>query len=152
MPMTNKEVISQLNTLIETCKDGEYGFRACAEHLESEELRSVLSRRADDCALAAKELQSEVQGLGGEPDTGGSASGALHRGWVALRDKLAGYTDLAMLQECERGEDVALARYQKALERDLPTQVRTMVERQFQGVQRNHDEIRNLRDRLKTTA
>ena len=152
MTMSNKEVISVLNDVIENCKDGEYGFRACAEHVSSDELRSLLSRRADDCAVAAKELQAQVEMLGGKPDTGGSASGALHRGWVAVRDKLTGYTDLAMLEECERGEDVALARYRKALERDLPPGVKTLIERQFQGVLRNHDQIRNLRNRLKTTA
>ena len=150
--MTNKEVIAKLNELIETCKDGEYGFRACAEHVSSDELRSLLNGRAGDCEQGAKELQSQVALLGGEADTSGSASGALHRGWVAARGKLAGYTDLAMLSECERGEDVALARYRKALECDLPTGVKSVVERQFQGVQRNHDQIRNLRERLKTTA
>ena len=115
-------------------------------------MRSLLNRRAAECEQAAKELQSQVALLGGEPDTKGSASGALHRGWVAARGKLAGYTDLAMLNECERGEDVALARYRKTLEHELPTGVKSIVERQFQGVQRNHDQIRDLRNRLTTTA
>lgn len=150
--MTNKEVITKLNELIETCKDGEYGFRACAEHVGSDELRSLLDRRASECEQAARDLQAQVALLGGEPDTKGSASGALHRGWVAARGKLAGYTDLAMLKECERGEDVAIARYRKTLVCDLPTGVKSVVERQFQGVQRNHDQVRDLRDRLKTTA
>jgi uncharacterized protein (TIGR02284 family) len=150
--MTHKEVIATLNDLIETCKDGEYGFRACADHVGSDELRLLLDRRGNECEQAAKELQSQVELLGGEPDTKGSASGALHRGWVAARGKLAGYTDLAMLKECERGEDVALARYRRALVCELPTGVKSVVERQFQGVQSNHDQIRNLRDRLKTTA
>jgi uncharacterized protein (TIGR02284 family) len=150
--MTNNEAIATLNDLIETCKDGEYGFRACADHVGSDELRLLLDRRGGECAQSAKELQSQVLLLGGQPDTKGSASGALHRGWVAARGKLAGYTDLAMLSECERGEDVALARYRRALVGDLPTGVKSLVERQFQGVLRNHDQIRNLRDRLKTAA
>src|SRR5678810_541401 len=33
--MTNENVIDTLNTLIETCKDGEYGFRTCAENVKS---------------------------------------------------------------------------------------------------------------------
>ena len=37
--MTNENVIDTLNTLIETCKDGEYGFRTCAEHVKSAQLR-----------------------------------------------------------------------------------------------------------------
>ena len=31
MTLDTKEVISTLNDLIETCKDGEKGFRVCAE-------------------------------------------------------------------------------------------------------------------------
>ncbi len=150
--MISKDIIDRLNELIETCKDGEYGFLACAEHVGSEELRTLLERRATEYELAAKELQAQVALLGGEPDTGGSASGAWHRGWVAARGMLAGYNDLAMLKECERGEDVALARFRKALACELPTGVKSVVERQFQGVQRNHDQMRTLRDRLKTTA
>ena len=33
--MDNDDVISTLNDLIETCKDGEYGYRASAEHLRN---------------------------------------------------------------------------------------------------------------------
>jgi hypothetical protein len=72
------------------------------------------------------------------PETGGSASGALHRGWVSLRGSVAGYSDKTMLEECERGEDVALERYRDALDEALPDQVRMLIERQYEGVKRNH--------------
>lgn len=147
--MTNDEVIETLNDLIETCKDGEYGFRACAEHVESASIATLLTRRADDCAEGARELQAQVAQLGGKPDTGGTATGAMHRGWVSVRGTLEGYDDLAMLEECERGEDVAVARYRSALKEALPESVRAVVQRQYEGVKRNHDQVRDLRDRLK---
>lgn len=148
--MTNDEVISTLNDLIETCKDGEFGFRACAEHVESASIATLLTRRAEDCQEAARELQAQVIQLGGKADTGGSTTGAMHRGWVAVRGTLQGYDDLAMLEECERGEDAAKASYRKALEDPLPETLRSLVERQYEGVKRNHDQIRELRDRLKS--
>lgn len=147
--MSNDDVIDTLNTLIETCKDGEYGFRSCAEHAKSDELRTFFNRRAQECEQGARELQAQVVEYGGEPDTGGSAAGAMHRGWVAVRGTLAGYSDTAMLEECERGEDAAVARYRKALEKPLPATLKAIVERQSQGVKRNHDEVRGLRDRFK---
>ena len=150
--MDNKDVISTLNDLIETCKDGEYGFRECAEHAKSDSLRSLFTARAQDCEKASRELQMEVSHLGGQPDTGGSASGALHRGWVAVRGTLTGYSDQAMLDECERGEDAALARYRKALKESLPADVMAIVSRQAEGAQRNHDQIRDLRDRMKASS
>ena len=150
--MSNDDIIDTLNDLIETCKDGEYGFRTSAEHAESTELRSLLTQRAEDCAKGSRELQAKVVELGGTPDSGGSAAGAIHRGWVSVRSVLTGHTDLALLEECERGEDQALDSYGEALEDDLPPQVRTIVERQCQGVQANHDQILALRDRLRATA
>lgn len=150
--MDNKEVISTLNDLIETCKDGEYGFRECAEHVKSESLRSLFTTRAKDCEQAGRELQTLVSQLGGEPDTGGSASGALHRGWVSVRATLTGYSDQGMLDECERGEDAAVARYRKALKEELPASVMTVVRKQAEGAQRNHDQIRDLRDRMKASS
>ena len=51
-----------------------------------------------------------------------------------------------MLAECERGEDVALRSYRNALDKVLPTEVRTIVERQYQGVLRNHDQVKALRN------
>ncbi|AKJ29777.1 ferritin-like domain-containing protein [Caldimonas brevitalea] len=147
--MSNDDVIDVLNNLIETCKDGEYGFNSCAEHCKSPELKAIFTSRAQDCRRGADELQARVAALGGKPDTGGSVAGALHRGWVATRDALTGRDDTAMLEECERGEDVALASYRKALQKDLPVDLRALIERQLQGAQRNHDQVKALRDSYK---
>jgi uncharacterized protein (TIGR02284 family) len=54
--------------------------------------------------------------------------------------------DHAILAECERGEDVAKSAYESALDKDLPVEVRTIVERQYRGVKENHDKIRDLRN------
>lgn len=147
--MTNEDVIDVLNDLIENCRDGEHGFKACAEHTQSTELRELFQSRSRECNGAALELQSLVTQKGGTPESSGSASGAVHRGWVAVKGTLSGYSDLAMLEECERGEDVAKARYKKALEQDLPADIHMVVTRQHDGAVRNHDQIRLLRDRLR---
>ena len=148
--MANKDTIGILNRLVETSKDGEYGFRMAAEHLLSMETKRLFNARAEECRRAAGELQALVMELGGSAEEGGSATGAIHRGWVAVKNKLAGYTDLAILEEAERGEDIALARYRDALEESLPLSVRALVQRQFGGAQRNHGLVRALRDQERT--
>lgn len=150
--MERTDVIETLNDLIENCKDGELGFRTCAEHARSPELTALFERRAQGCGDAARQLQAFVTRLGGAPDDGGSASGALHRGWVNLRGALATDDDKAMLIECERGEDLAVARYRRALEADLPPDVESIVRRQYEGALRNYEEIRALRERLGAPA
>lgn len=143
------DVIETLNELLESCRDGEYGFNECAEHVKAQDIKTLLTRHADECRSAGLELVTHIRQLGGEPDEGGTATGAMHRGWVSLRGTLSGYTDLAMLDECERGEDAALARYRNALKDDLPSDIRAVVERQAQGAQRNHDQIKALRNALR---
>jgi len=146
--MHNDSIVKTVNDLIETCKDGEYGFQACAEHTRTTELRNLFKARALECLTAARELQNIVVEHGGEPDEGGSARGALERGWISVLGTVAGSSDHRMLEAAERGEDLALARYRKALRDDtLPPLVRALVERQMAGVQRNHDEVKRLRDR-----
>ena len=144
--MDIEEVIETVNDLIETCKDGEYGFRRCAERIEAPQLKPVLDRRADECQKAATDLQTIISQLGGTAETRGGTLGAVHRGWVSVRDALSGNSDLAVLEECERGENAALARYRGALEAALPPHVRNIVERQYEGVKRNRDQVRTLRN------
>ena len=149
--MDDSEVIGVLNDLIETCKDGEYGFAKCAERVNTASLRELMLKRSAGCRSAARELQSLVIKLGGEPAERGSVLGALHRGWVSMADMLSANADHSVLAECERGEDSALARYRAALVADgLPLEVREVVERQCTGVQANHDRIRQLRDSVIT--
>lgn len=148
----DNDVIDTLNDLIETSKDGEYGFRQSAEHAKAAELKTVLNQRADECRRGAEELQALVAQHGGKPEQGGSASGAMHRGWVSVRSAMTSKDDAAMLEECERGEDIALKSYRKAAAKTLPPDVKTVVERQLQGVQRNHDQIKALRDRYKSAT
>ena len=150
--MTNDETIDQSNKLIETCKDGEYGFRSCAEHCKSADLKTVFMRRSEDCAKGARELQALVSRLGGKPESDSSTTGAMHRGWVAVVGTLTGYSDEQMLNECERGEDAALDRYRDALKQPLPSDVMSVVQSQYEGVKRNHDQIRTLRNQVRAAT
>jgi uncharacterized protein (TIGR02284 family) len=147
MSMDNDDVIDVLNTLIETSKDGEYGFRTSAERVDSPELKRTLAARAQACTTGVTELQAVVAQLGGKPEESGTMAGAVHRGWVSLKDAVASRDDLSVLEECERGEDRALAKYRKALESPALTgATRELVMRQLEGVQRNHDDVKALRD------
>ena len=83
--------------------------------------------------------------------SGGSVAGAVHRGWVNFKASVTGRSDLAILEECERGEDVAKARYKKALDAELPIDIRGIVQLQYNGVVKNHDQIRDLRDRYRSS-
>ena len=143
------DVVDVLKDLVECCKDGEYGFRECAEQAKDQSLKSTFLQRADDCRRGAQELNDCLMRYGHRTEEGGSTMGAMHRGWVSIKSKLSTYDDKAVLEEAERGEDNAKARYMKAMQKNLPADVRQVVERQMQGVQRNHDQVKMLRDQFR---
>lgn len=150
--MDNDDVVSTLNDLIETCKDGQEGFQTCAEDIRDPSLKALFTERAQGCAAAASELQGLVRACGGDPETTSSVSGTLHRRWVDIKSAITGKDDVAVLNECERGEDVALRSYRDALEKDLPANIRAVVERQYQGVLRNHDQVKALRNQARAQS
>jgi len=146
--MDKDEVITNLNDLIETSKDGAEGFRTCAEHVQDLQLKTLFEERAREVNAAALELQDIVRSLGGDPETKSSLSGTLHRRWLDVKSVITGHDDHAVLSECERGEDVALKRYRNVLDKVLPAEIRTVVERQYQGVLRNRDQVKSLHDQI----
>lgn len=143
----HEKITPILNELIETSNDGNKGFTKAAEDTHSTELRAMFTEGARRCAQGASELQNLVRELGGSPDRGGSVTGALHRGWVSVKEAVMKRDDQAILEEVERGEDYAKEAYRKALEQDLPAAVQAVVQRQYQGVLANHDKVKALRER-----
>jgi uncharacterized protein (TIGR02284 family) len=143
----NNDAVSTLNSLIETCKDGEKGFTEAAEGLKSADIKAKFLEYSRERAQMAAELQTEVRSLGGDPDKGGSMSGSVHRGWLNLKAAITGHDDHAIVSEAERGEDVAKEAYESALKATLPPSAQTLVQQQAAKVRRVHDAVRDLRDR-----
>ena len=63
-----------------------------------------------------------------------------------VRAAITGKSDEDVLEECERGEDVAKHQYEAALQKELPQEVRQIVEEQYRGVQLNHDQVKDMRN------
>ncbi len=143
---------SLLNDLIETLKDGQEGFRSAAADVESSDLKSLFAEYSLQRSKFAGELRALARSLGTkEPETKGSVAGALHRGWINLKAALTSKDEHAILAECERGEDAAVAEYQKVLNvEDMPQNVEAVLRDQYVEVKAAYDRIRNLRDSLAT--
>ena len=149
--MQNDHAISVLNNLIETCKDGENGFRTAAEGLTSPEIKARFLQYARERGQMSADLQAEVRRLGGDPERSGSMSGALHRGWLDIKSVVTGKDDHAILVEAERGEDVAKSTFEEALQEVLPVPSQALVQQQAAQIRRAHDEVRRLRNQQPVT-
>jgi uncharacterized protein (TIGR02284 family) len=146
------ETIDVIERLIETCRDGQEGYRDAAEHTQSAELKAFFNRQSLQRAKFAGELESVALRLGeSDPDRSPSIANKLHRAWFDLKEKLGG-GDVSILESVEAGEDNAKKHYQEALRADLPVDVHEIVEAQAHSVLAAHDEVRNLRDSYKRAA
>ncbi|HYP29096.1 MAG TPA: PA2169 family four-helix-bundle protein [Blastocatellia bacterium] len=150
--MDNDKVISTLNDLIETCRDGQNGFQEAADNVKNPELKEFFYSISQERARYVGELQQEVRALGGDPENTGSTAAALHRAWIDINGTLTGKDDASILNECERGEDSAVNAFKDALKEDLPANIRATVEREYQSVQRAHDRVKALRDSKSATT
>jgi uncharacterized protein (TIGR02284 family) len=144
MTATNREIISTLNTLIETCKDGQNGYQNAARSVTAPDLRALLHSYAQQRERYAGELQSEVLGFGGNPKKHGSIGGPAWRAWANVKTLLSGGSEHAVIAECERGEDAARERYVAALKTKLPAHVHALIERQLAGIREAHERVRAL--------
>jgi uncharacterized protein (TIGR02284 family) len=148
--MERDEVVAVLNDLIETCRDGQEGFRDAAEHVKDPLLRHVFAELSAQRAQFAAVLQDEVKKLGEEPPRRGSLAGAAHRGWINLKSALVSSHDHLVVAEAERGEDVAVDTYREALEEPLPADIRSIVESQFEQIKAAHDRVRSFEAKTNT--
>lgn len=144
--------ISTLNTLIQTNKDGEYGYDESAKGVKSSDLKDLFIRYSQQRSQFASELQDEVLRLGGNPDNSGTVAASLHRTWIDIKSVVTGEDEGAILSECERGEDSAVEAYQNALKEALPSEVNSVVERQYMQIKEAHDRIKGLRNMSSATS
>lgn len=144
--INNDDVVSTINGLIETCRDGQEGFKQAAAGVECSDLKSLFFEFSQQRAKFVGELQDVVRTLGGDPENTGSFAGTIHRGWINIKSVVTGNDEGAILSECERGEDVAKNAYKEALETKLPAYVQQQVQDQYAAVQTAHDRVKSLRD------
>jgi uncharacterized protein (TIGR02284 family) len=128
--MAERTELGVLNHLLETCRDGERGFRFAAQHATDPEVREIFTTLAAQRASFAEELAPHVRRLGGQANTSGTTAGVIHRGWMNLKDALSNHPDDMLLAEAERGERAAIDAYAGALDGMLPPTVTDVVERQ----------------------
>jgi uncharacterized protein (TIGR02284 family) len=143
--MSERTERDTLNALIETCRDGARGFRLAADHVGSRDLKEFFASTARQRERFAAELLPYAQRLGGGQDADGTAVGALHRGWMMLKDAMTNYDEDAVMVEASRGEAAAANTYAEAIMAWLPPDGRPLIETQYQQILAAQREIEELR-------
>ena len=146
MAHNSSEYLGAVNDVIAVCKDAEEGFRGAANAVKDASLKSLYTEYTSQRAAFASELSAAVTKLGLKPENSSGVLGTVHHGWIALKGALTGHGEHQILEETERGEDFSLSRYRDALKHDLPGELRSVLETQYEQVQQAHNKIKSLRD------
>ncbi len=148
--MEAKATQTLLNELVETLKDGQNGYADAMTDVEDAKLKETFKKYAAQRSEYITEIEDQMFKLNLKPDESGSVTATIHRAWIDLKAAITSKDNTAVLNECERGEDYAVKAYQTALKaQDLPSAVKSVIEKQYQGVQEAHDTIKALRDSSK---
>lgn len=139
------EILDLLHELIQTCKDGETGYAHAAGVATDPRLKAYFSEESLERARFVRDLKTEAQRLGEEPDPSPSVAGTLHRVWFEAKADI-GLGDQSILNSAEQGEDSAKKAYEKALNTQLPDDLRALIELQAKSIFSAHDYVRDLRD------
>lgn len=147
--MTTETVIKDI---VETLEDGRKGFTQSADMLAEKNHRDLAEQMrefAEQRSRFSGELRTLGMSIDTEIDENGSIAGDLHRGWMKLKEAVSGDDAHAILAAAEEGEDHAKDEYRKALDNtELPANVRSILTRQAEAVEKAHDRVRELRDTL----
>jgi uncharacterized protein (TIGR02284 family) len=135
------------NKLIHTLVNGQEGFDKAAEKLADSDRPDVAAKFrefAQQRAAMSDELKQLTESYGDDADERGTVPGALHRGWIAVKDALTNDDADAVIGAAETGEDHAVEQFREALEADLSPEFRPVVARQLASVEAAHDYVRQL--------
>jgi uncharacterized protein (TIGR02284 family) len=133
--------------LIETLQDGRTGFADAADKLEATnraEWATTLRRFSAQRADFAAELEKLGAAYGDDVHEDGSVAAKVHRGWMAVKDKLSGSDADGVLDAAVSGENHTVSEYDEALAKDLSVDLREVVARQAAAVKAAREEITAL--------
>ncbi len=143
------ETIDHLNMLLTRNYDAEKGFEKAADEADHPLLVDFFKGSARQRYNFGHQIKEEIAKLDGKPDKGTSLEGDIHRTWMNLKEIVATHDNKAMLEECDRGEKVALEAYEKILdESSLTPSARKVVQQQRETITQNIQHIENLLDNL----
>lgn len=141
-----------LNELIEINNDRMAGFEKVLSDIDDAnvDLKELFQEYSAQSRRFSQELTAIVAVRAGEPETGNSIAGTLHRAWIDVKALFGGSDRESILSEAERGEDAIKKAYQTAIaDGGLTGEALEKVTDQSRSINKAHDTVKALRDMAK---
>jgi uncharacterized protein (TIGR02284 family) len=133
--MLNTEVRKQLNNLIKMNIDSGEGYRFAASAVSDADLQKIFNTNSATRETFAKQLQSVVAQYGEEPADEGSVKAVLHRTWLTFKADLTTKNEVAVVEECIRGDEEAVELYEEVTkDAEFSQTITILVDKQYKAI------------------
>ncbi|AZB29353.1 ferritin-like domain-containing protein [Chryseobacterium balustinum] len=147
--MHNERTVATLNDLLNITNDRIQGFAKVEDKVW--DTYSPLKGDYDQMVAQSQVMKSELINLiterGGNPDNTGTAAGAIHRGWIDVKNSFSGDKTESTLENVVFGEEAAIDAYQDALDSgDLCPESSRVVSDQLHYLKSSYNKFNNLNE------
>jgi len=144
------QLVAQVNKIIQTNLDRRAGYEKARKEVRDPQLQNLFDECASQSNRYVSELEPVVTQFGGTPVTDTSTTSDMYRAWMDVKSALASNNAKAVLQSCEKGEDIALSAYREITNQQQETAfdpgIHQMLRQQHAGIESMHEKIKSLRD------
>ena len=148
----NEKQARILNDLVLINNDRVVGYEKAMEELKKEDsdLKLLFQEKVNQSNGYKTELSEEIVKTGHKVESGTTNAGKIYRVWMDVKAFFGGSDRKVVLDNCEDGEDAALAAYNDALSSEgLAPDVRSLLTNHLAELRISHDRIKALRDAQK---
>lgn len=133
----------ELNLLLSRNLDGERGYTDASEYITNGNFKNFLESYAAQRRKYAEEIRDRMKELELEPKEDYSTLGSIHNTILELTAKANSNADKALMEECARGESMAVSDYKKVMKSNI------LDSDTLEMVMKQHDKIMAAKQTLK---
>ena len=143
---------ASLNDLIEVLNDGVKFYDDAATTTKINLYQGLFQRMADGKRRIASALKSQVKLHGDTPADSGTIAGSLRKTYTDIAAKFSNQPEAKFVEQLEQSEDRILHAFEDAFSASQTAEVREIAQTYLPELRRMHDEMRNLKQQLKSAA
>lgn len=141
-----------LNDLIQVLNDGVKFYDDAATTTKNQSYKNVFQRIADGKRGIVSALKTQVAIRGDEPSSNGTFAGSVRQAYTDIAAKLSSTPDTKYVEQLEQSEDRILHAFEDALGGSETQAVRQLAQNHLPELRRMHDQMRDLKQQLKSAA
>lgn len=144
---SHKELVKNLQGLLETNYDAEKGYRKALNHAHDPNLKGFIKNQAFLHGRFATEIDKLLHSLNERPKEHSSILGVFHRKWIDFRSSFNKKDDNIILEECIRGEKVTLKEYDEKFSKyKFPASIKSALKDQYTQLKDSINDLKTIDD------